>query len=301
VSHLGHASETRRLSSGPVLEPESETLSSLRRRHARERRARLEAEAIAERVTGELYGTSKELQRLNFELERANEELHAANQAIRDFVAVASHDLKGPLTAILGSAILMRERFDDVPEAKKRDFLAIIERQTRHLARLVDDLLTLSRIEAGALKTHAQAVDLHKAIQAVVDDFAEHSSEICVRAPESVAVLADPDHLQRILDNYLGNALKYGSPPIEVEATNTNGWVEIRVRDHGEGVPPDFVPRLFGKFARADTEGTRSAQGTGLGLSIVRGLAQANGGETWYEPNRPHGSCFAVRLPKHAA
>jgi signal transduction histidine kinase len=283
-----------------VSDPENEILASLRRRYERERKARLEAEAIAERVTGELYATTRELQRLNLELERANEELQSANQYIRDFVAVASHDLKGPLTAILASAVLMRDRFDEISEAKKRDFLAIIERQTRHLARLVDDLLTLSRIEAGGLKTHAEAVDLHKAIRAVVEDFAEHAAEIRVRVPR-VTVLADPDHLQRILANYVGNALKYGSPPIEVEATDADGWVEIRVRDQGEGVPHDFVPRLFGRFARADTEATRSEQGTGLGLSIVRGLAQANGGDAWYEPNSPHGSCFAVRLPKHAA
>ena len=76
--------------------------------------------------------------------------------------------------------------------------------------------------------------------------------------------------------------------------------MEVRVCDHGEGVPEEFVPRLFGKFARADNA-SRRAKGTGLGLSIVRGLALVNGGDAWYEPNDPCGSCFAVRLPRHTS
>ena len=115
------------------------------------------------------------------------------------------------------------------------------------------------------------------------------------RAP--LDLLADRRHLGRILDNYLQNAFKYGEPPVRIDATQVGDMVEVRVLDHGTGVPAEFVSRLFSKFARANTASTKAQQGTGLGLSIVRGLAEANGGHVRYEPNVPHGSCFFVQLP----
>lgn len=275
---------------------EGTDLAALRRRYAREQKARREAEEIAERVTGDLYAASHALREVNRQLNATNEELQAVNHAMRDFVAVASHDLRGPLTAILGFASTMTEHWDTIPDADKRGFVSIISRQASQLNRMVDDLLTVSRIEAGALDTHVEAVRLRNATERVIEDFSQHASEIRVALPDGLAVLADPDHLQRILTNYVSNALKHGAPPVEVVAQAAGEWVEIRVRDSGEGVPEQFVPRLFGKFARAN-----GGEGTGLGLSIVQGLARANGGETWYEPNRPRGSCFAVRLPKVAA
>jgi signal transduction histidine kinase len=96
-----------------------------------------------------------------------------------------------------------------------------------------------------------------------------------------------------MLTNYVANALKYGGPPIRIEAREADGVVEIFVRDRGTGVPEEFVPRLFERFAQAGTK----EGGTGLGLSIVRGLARAQGGEAWYEPDPSGGACFGVRLP----
>jgi signal transduction histidine kinase len=266
-----------------------------RRRLERERKARREAESIAERVTGELYASTLELNRLNLELTGANQELQVLNQAMRDFVAVASHDLRGPLTSIIGASSLLDARWQDMSVVQRADFLSMIKRQAKHLERMVEDLLTVSRIEAGQLDTRTEVIRLREEVQRIIDDFGSPDQDISVDA-DDCTVLADPDHLQRILVNFLRNALKYGSPPVAIQALNAGDWVEIRVRDNGDGVPEDFVPRLFGKFARAES----STGGTGLGLSIVQGLARANGGETWYEPNTPHGSCFAVRLPSSA-
>lgn len=248
-------------------------------------------------MTAELYASGQELERLNLELSATNEELQALNQAMKDFVAVASHDLRGPLTAILGLSSILAKRWDKVPADRRRESLSIIERQAQHLARMVEDLLTVSRIEAGALDTKREVIRVREAVDRIVEDFGTRVEEI--RVADDLEVLADPHHLQRILFNYVGNALKHGAPPVMLEARCAGEWIEIRVRDHGDGVPDDFVPRLFGKFSRA--EGSREADGTGLGLSIVQGLARANGGETWYERNEPRGSCFAVRLPKAAA
>lgn len=278
-----------------------EELEALRRRFERERAARREAESIAERVTGELFSSKSELERLNQELEITNQELQEVNQSMRDFVAVASHDLRSPLTTIIGWAQTMGRKWDDIADDKKRDFLGIIEQNGHHLARLVDDLLTISRIDSGALETQARVIELRGAMANVMQAFSDHAAEIVYDFPDELALVADADHLRRILTNYVGNALKYGGPPVQIQACYVEEWVEIRVCDEGPGVAVEFVPRLFGKFARGSDANTRSKQGTGLGLSIVQGLARANGGDTWYEPNQPHGSCFALRLPKTAA
>jgi signal transduction histidine kinase len=271
----------------------AESIEALRRRLERERKARREAESIAERVTGQLYSSATELERLNGELQGANQELQTLNQAMRDFVAVASHDLRSPLTSIVGASKLLTTRWQDLNDDRRGEFLEMIERQSHHLSRMVEDLLTVSRIEAGQLDTRKEVIKLRQEMERIVNDFGQPAREIHVDAIDC-EVVADPDHLRRILVNYVGNALKYGLPPVEIETAVDNGWVDIRVKDHGDGVPADFVPRLFGKFARGET----STGGTGLGLSIVQGLARANGGDTWYEPNSPQGSCFAVRLPR---
>lgn len=262
---------------------EDATSAELQRRLERTRRAQREAEGLAERVTSDLYA--------------AVQELKALNETMRDFVAIASHDLHTPLTAIAGFASVLDKRWDSLDADRRRDFLAAIERNAKELTHLVDDLLTVSGIEAGAVETHAEAIEVRRVTQQAMLNFADRATDTRVAIDVSIAVVADPSHLQRILTNYLTNAFKYGKPPVQISAKTTYGWVEIRVCDRGEGVPADFVPRLFARFARADTHTTRRERGSGLGLSIVQGLAQINGGDAWYEPNRPTGSCFGVRLP----
>lgn len=282
---------------------ESDALARLEKRYARERHARAEAEAIAERVTGELYATVQEVKRVNEEIDRANRDLQAANQTMKDFVAIASHDLRGPVSAILGFASTMLQHWNSFEDSEKRDYLTIIERRSKYLTRMLDSLLTVSRIEAGAIEVHRETIDVASAIEEVLEEFSDRAEQVEIRCPDSLKCLADPDHLHRILVNYISNAFKYGKPPVEVVATDTGEWVELAVRDRGNGIPQEFAPRLFHKFARAETDGSRTEteKGSGLGLSIVSGLAQANNGEAWYETNRPKGSTFGVRLPKQEA
>ncbi len=274
-----------------MTEPTPDALRVVQRRLDRERAARNEAEAIAERVTRELYGTS-------LELHQKNDELQALNEALREFVAIASHDLRGPLTGILGMASLLNRRWSDIDTQRRIEMLSSIERQGHVLARLIDDLLTVSRIEAGQIDTAIELITLRKAVKTLVDDTTAGDAEVEI-VGDDLAVACDGDHLRRIVGNYLVNALKYGEAPIRVEIRDAGPWAEIRVCDCGDGVPEELVPRLFGKFARG--ERSREKGGTGLGLSIVKGLARANGGEAWYEPNEPRGSCFGVRLRKSAA
>jgi signal transduction histidine kinase len=213
-------------------------------------------------------------------------------------VDTASHELRTPLTSVLGFTTTLLNHWDRLADDEKRSHLRIIEAQARRLSRLADELLTMSKIEAGALETRPQPVEVRAAIRQAVSTFAERAADIKVNAADALRVLTDPDHFQQILTNYLANALRHGGPPVQVQATEKDGVVEVVVRDHGRGVPEAFVPRLFEKFAQA---APAQGQGTGLGLSIVRGLARAQNGEAWYEPAEPSGSRFGVRLPRATA
>lgn len=262
----------------------------LRRRLDREHRARLEAETIAERATAELYATV-------LELERTNETLDAANRSMSEFVAVASHDLRQPLSGILGLSSLLLSGWDNDPEERKLDYIATIERQGEHLSRIVNDLITISKIDAGAMERHIEEVSVRRLLDEITDDFADAAADISIACPSDLNLHTDPDHLRRVVVNYLTNALKYGEPPVGITVSITADFVRLQVCDNGRGVPAEFIPRLFDRFARAD-ETARAQEGTGLGLSIVRGLALANGGDAWYEPLDPRGSCFNLSLPR---
>jgi signal transduction histidine kinase len=222
------------------------------------------------------------------------DELKAANETMRDFVAIASHDLRTPVTVIQGFCIALEQQWAGIGDEERAEYLTIMRRQSEHLTRLVDDLLMVTRIDAKALDTHKETVEVRKAIELALEGI---EAEIEVDAEPGLSVFADPHHINRILRNYVGNAISYGEPPVRIEAAPASGWIELRIRDQGEGIAGEFASRLFEKFARAGTKGTDGKQGTGLGLSIVRGLAEANGGEAWYEPNQPRGSCFGIRLP----
>lgn len=230
------------------------------------------------------------------QLEVVNAELRALDEMKSDFVAMVSHELKTPLTSILGYSSTMLRYWDDLPDGDRQEYVRTIDRQSHRLARLVSDLLEMSRIEAGYLEPDLQDVDLAAAVATLLTAYDE-PEDTTVAIDHGLAVRADPDHLQQMLTNYYDNARKYGAAPLRIEAVRAGDDVVIAVCDRGAGVPEDFVPRLFGKFAQASTGSRREGTGTGLGLSIVRGLARAAGGDAWYEPGPVGGSRFCVRLP----
>jgi PAS domain S-box-containing protein len=257
-----------------------------------------------DRLNEELTDRLAELRKLNGELdverirvEQAMAELQTVNEAIRGFTAAAAHDLRSPLVSIIGFSALLTKSWDTFSEEKRRTFVATINRQSQNLSTLVDDLLTSSRIEGGGLSTSPELIVLAGAIDRCLELGNRDIGSVTVSCSPDLIVRVDPHHFGRILDNYVQNAFKYGEPPVRIQATLVGDMVEVRVLDYGPGVPPNFVPRLFGKFARADTPATKAQKGTGLGLSIVRGLAEANGGLAHFEPNVPKGSCFVVELP----
>lgn len=230
-------------------------------------------------------------------VEEANLDLQTVNEAMSGFLAVAAHDLRSPLASIVGFSALLKESWETLTDENRRKFVATIDRQSQNLSRLVNNLLTLSSVEGGSMNTRPVSIILEEAVLRCLDLGAGDTVSVSVSCSPDLVVWVDSDHLERILNNYVQNALKYGEPPVQITAQRRGSMVEVRVLDHGLGVPPEFVPRLFGKFARATSPKTAAQKGTGLGLSIARALAELNGGETFYEPNVPNGSCFVVRLP----
>jgi len=222
---------------------------------------------------------------------RAERELEATNQAMREFVATASHDLRTPLTAVLGFGRFLEEHGETLGADQRREHLGAILRSAELASRLVDDLLTLSQIQAGAVAIRPERVQLALAAR---EARAETGSSATITVDDDLAVQVDPTHLERMLVNYLTNADRYGTPPVQIVATRQGGTVTVRVCDAGPGVPDGFAPRLFTSFARANPG---AGKGTGLGLSIVKGLAAANGGDVFYETSEDLGSCFGLTLP----
>jgi signal transduction histidine kinase len=223
-------------------------------------------------------------------------ELQVANEAMREFVAIASHDLRTPVTVIKGFATALESDGDNIPIEQRQQFLGTIRRHADHLSVIIDDLLTTSRLDAGVIEPTAIDVDLGPFLRRLAGDLAPEEPVI-VDVPDGLHLRVDPEHLQRMVTNYLVNAFRYGAPPVTLRARQRTDDVEILVCDQGPGVPHDFASRAFEKFARVDKRHSRETQGTGLGLAIVRGLARASGGDAWFTPNEPKGACFGIRLP----
>ena len=228
------------------------------------------------------------------EILAAAHEAQAAKRAIEEFVAMAAHDLRTPLSVVMGMAALLKQRRKDEADEQELEALDHLERNTQYMSRLVADLLLISRAEADALYPEPDVVDVSE----LLNDWASRLSiDIDMGSiPEGTAVYVDPDHFGRIVTNYLVNAQRYGAPPFTVSATADGETVDLRVADSGPGVPDDLAAEVFDKFVRGP--GSNPVDSTGLGLAIARSLAHANGGEVWHEPNKPSGSVFCLRLPE---
>jgi PAS domain S-box-containing protein len=232
------------------------------------------------------------------ELAQHAQQLQEANAHLADVVAMLSHDVRQPLSNIVGLGELLLEDWSDSSDHDKRSDVQRMTAAGHRASHLVTDILTLAQLDAGALKARPVRLDLtHAAREAVNTHQTSDPTPITVIAPDETNGLADPAHLQLVLGNLLGNATKYGRPPITVTVSNRRDHVEIRVCDNGEGVPEKFVPQLFDRFTRADIGVATTAPGTGLGLYLVRQLVRAGGLDIIYQPNQPCGAVFVVIVP----
>jgi PAS domain S-box-containing protein len=236
----------------------------------------------------------EELAAYTEQLELANHQLASANQFKTDLMGMLSHEIGQPLTSITTFAGLVTSQWEQLSDAERLDDVRRIEAGARRLFQLVGELTLMFRLDAHTILAGRVPVEVNDAVRQVVATLA---ASVDVRTHEGppLYALVDSGHLQQVLVNLLTNATKYGAEPIEMSVARVGDRVEIRVRDHGKGVPAEFVPRLFERFTRAGNGAATKVAGSGLGLFIVRQLAGASGGTIRHEPASP-GSCFVVDL-----
>jgi len=221
-------------------------------------------------------------------------------RAHADFVANASHELRTPLAAILGYVeTLQNPKAGGDAETRER-FLATIQHEAKRMQALVSDLMSLSRIEASKHEVPSDEVDMVALIRETVGELKD-GAEISFKADCDQALVAgDRAQMAQVIRNLVENALKYGKPggPVHVtlEASET-GWVLVAVRDEGEGIAPEHLPRLTERFYRADAGRSRAAGGTGLGLSIVKHIVERHRGRFDIASRQDEGTTASIMLP----
>ena len=224
-----------------------------------------------------------------------------------DFVANASHELRTPLAALSGFIETLQGSARDDAKARAR-FLAIMQEQARRMARLIDDLLSLSRIELNAHRRPDTPVDLVPIVRQVVDGLEtlarDRGVTVDIEAVRTLTVPGDRDELVRVFENLVENALKYGAPGRRVDimltqAASLEGEPEaqVSVRDYGPGIAPEHLPRLTERFYRVDVRESRAQGGTGLGLALVKHILNRHRGRLSIASMLGAGATFTVHLP----
>ncbi len=224
-----------------------------------------------------------------------------------EFVSVVSHELRTPLTSLLGALRLLRGLHGGGFDARTRELLDIATRNGDRLKLLVDDLLDLQRIESGALAFEPRRVELVAFLRELLRQHEAYAVEFGVRLeadlpPGGALCRTDPGRLAQAVGNLLSNAVKFSPPGETVRVSlrpRERHW-RIAVADRGPGIPPEFRPRLFEKFAQADSSDRRRGQGTGLGLAIVKAIVERLGGACGFESEPGRGATFHIDLPRRA-
>jgi two-component system phosphate regulon sensor histidine kinase PhoR len=225
-----------------------------------------------------------------------------------DFIANASHELRTPLAALLGFIETLQGTAKDDPAARAK-FLAIMQGQATRMARLIDDLLSLSRIELNAHLQPNTLLELAPIVRQVADGLQTlaRDRDVVIKVvapPDALTVLGDRDELIRALENLVENALKYGAAGKRVDITLSRGQTRggtpearLAVRDYGPGIAPEHLPRLTERFYRVDVADSRAQGGTGLGLALVKHVLNRHGGRLNIESTPGEGATFTMHLP----
>ena len=260
-----------------------------------------ELEAMVEERTRQLSQTNEQLREAEAEADRAN-------RAKSRFLASMSHELRTPLNAILGFSELLsdpsRRTFD---EATRQRFIGQIHSSGKHLLQLINDILDLSKVEAGQMELHRQQVEVEVAVReviATVEPLARSKAMALKGEVEpDLALDADAGKLKQMLLNLLSNAIKFTGDggAVTVNARRNGSWIEIAVTDTGIGIAASDLDRLFGEFQQLDQLPGGRQEGTGLGLALTRRFAQLHGGTVSVVSERGKGSTFTIRLPARAA
>jgi signal transduction histidine kinase len=234
-------------------------------------------------------------------LQEQNALLREADRMKDEFVALVSHDLRTPLTSIIGYLELALEN-EDLPQTERR-YLEVVERNSERLMHLVNDLLFVARLEAGEMDIHLDELDLATVVRQAVEEAGPRAraKEIALETETDSAptVSADRGRMFQLLDNLVGNAIKFtpAGGKVEVRLSRRGDFARLEVEDSGIGIAPDDQRRLFERFFRAANTRGDQASGTGLGLYIARAIVEAHGGSIDVSSTLGAGTCFCVELP----
>lgn len=245
---------------------------------------------------GALLGLALDRVRLFQTEHEARVALERADEMKLNFISLAAHELRTPVTTIRGFATTLQHLRGRLDDAQVRDLERVLVEQTERLAQLVEQLLDLSRLDADVIEIHPEPLALRAQVEQIVVAAAPDPSAVEIDVPADAVAILDRSVLDRVLTNLVSNAFRYGTPPVRVRAERTDRHLRLAVEDCGRGVDAKFVPDLFERFTRS--EGSRAAAGgTGLGLAIARSYARAHGGDLVYEDAEPHGARFRLVLP----
>jgi two-component system sensor histidine kinase MtrB len=232
------------------------------------------------------------------ELERTVGTLRAMEADARRFVADVSHELRTPLAAMNAVTDVLDEDADQLPP-DTAVAARLVSAETRRLTRLVQDLIEISRFDAGRAELRREELDVAAAVtESLAARGWEPGAELVAELPSGITARLDRRRLDIVVANLVGNALRHGGPPVEVALRKERGDVVLTVTDHGPGIPEEVLPRVFDRFAKADTARARS-EGSGLGLSIARENARLHGGDI-VAANTATGARFELRVPREA-
>lgn len=255
----------------------------------------------------DLTSVNNELANLQREMARKNAELSALNEEKNRFLGIAAHDLRSPLGVILSYSEFLESEAAAVLDAEQRNFVVAIRSTSQFMLRLIDDLLDVSQIEAGQLNLELQPVELVALLRHNIglNRVLAARKQIVLDFEPAVArfsLLADAAKLEQVLNNLIGNAVKY-SPPgalVTVRLEPAGAGATITIEDHGPGIPAADLPKLFKPFGRTSVRPTAGEKSTGLGLVIVRRIVAGHGGEVRVDSEVGRGSRFIVDLPARA-
>jgi PAS domain S-box-containing protein len=224
---------------------------------------------------------------------RINAELRQVNQLNADVLGMLGHDVRSPLTVILGYLEGLDEDWDDTSEEQRREQIRIVRSSAARLRALVDDILALATLDAGKILPRLETHDLGALVREALQDVAGGS--VFEVYDEGVHVRCDAFHVRQIVANLAANAVRHGAAPMTIAVSGEDDTARAVVADQGPGVPEDFVPRLFERFSRGSTQLTASS---GFGLYIAARLAEANHGSLVYRPGPSGGASFVLTLPR---
>ena len=278
----------------------------------------------------ELQAHAEELSRLNRQLLLQQQELHeinaqleAASRAKSQFLANMSHELRTPLNAIIGFSELQLDESVELTPEERREFLGNILSSGRHLLRLINDILDLSKVEAGRMELHPEEFSIAEIIDGVLSTIRPLAAkkqigvEVAID-PTLTILVADPGKVKQILYNLLSNAIKFTPPGGTVTVSArvrseelgvrgqdqtphlsplTSHWVEIAVKDTGIGIKPEDQARIFEEFYQVEATAAKQYEGTGLGLALAKKFVELHGGRIWVESEPRKGSTFTFTLP----